>query len=110
MRSAVLLLLGAAVSIIAAEMVDPPAAWAAKIARGDMLFAAAPPDSDLMPSVENGFLGGDVGCRSCYNLAPPSSPARRIPSPGLDTVFDEPRRARTHFPQLPFPLRLQLLE
>ena len=75
-RSAVLLLLGAAVQLnsIAAAMIDPPAAWAAKIARGDMLYAAAPPDSDLMPSVENGFLGGDVGCRSCYPPRPRRAP------------------------------------
>ena len=47
---------------IACSAQGPPEEWVEQISRGDMLFTAKLPDPSLMPSVENGFLGGDVGC------------------------------------------------
>ncbi len=47
---------------VAATGVPVPADWAADIASSNLLFAPEPPPSNLLPSTENGFIGGDVGC------------------------------------------------
>jgi hypothetical protein len=45
-----------------ATAVPVPSDWADGVAKGDLLFAADPTPSSLSPSLENGFIGGDVGC------------------------------------------------
>lgn len=39
-----------------------PADWVAGVASSNLLFAPVPTPSKLLPSIENGFIGGDVGC------------------------------------------------
>eukprot|EP01052_Picozoa_sp_SAG31_P051947 SAG31_NODE_12582_length_931_cov_1.080529_3_plen_138_part_00 len=39
-----------------------PADWAPGVNAADLLFASSEPPAHLLPSIENGFLGGDVGC------------------------------------------------
>jgi hypothetical protein len=47
---------------LGSSAVPLPSDWAAGVAASNLLFAAQPPDPKLLPSVENGFIGGDVGC------------------------------------------------
>ena len=58
MQSALLASIGA----LGAAAVPVPADWAAGVASSNLLFAPEPPPSNLLPSTENGFIGGDVGC------------------------------------------------
>ncbi len=55
-----LLLVGMAAG--AAGGVPVPADWAEGVASSNLLFAPEPPPSSMLPSTENGFIGGDVGC------------------------------------------------
>ena len=45
-----------------AAAVPVPDDWAAGVAGSNLLFAPTPAAATLLPSIENGFIGGDVGC------------------------------------------------
>lgn len=61
METALLLASICAVGGAATPGVPVPADWDTGVASSNLLFASQPPDSKL-PSTENGFIGGDVGC------------------------------------------------
>ena len=54
----------AAAAVVAATVgsVPLPDDWASGVAASNLLFAATPAPPNLLPSIENGFIGGDVGC------------------------------------------------
>ena len=57
-----MLLPPAAALLCALGAVPLPPDWASGVASSNLLFAPEPAPSNLLPSIENGFIGGDVGC------------------------------------------------
>ena len=47
---------------------EPPVDWMAGIAAQNLLYAAPPQPTKLLPSIGNGFIAGDVGVFACVRV------------------------------------------